>query len=150
MREPAATTGATNQVPGTMDTTSGTDEREPRALREPLMRFELQAEVERLAGENEWNDGDRNSIVLAKDARQRVLLTALRSGARIGEDDIDGPFTIQVLTGAVVVRRGNRSVELTEGDLATIEPGPAAWAVDALDDSAVLITIAWHAAPDRR
>ena len=150
MHEPAATSAAASQVPGTMDTTSGSDEREPRPLREPLMRFELQAEVERLAGENEWNDGDRNAIVLAKDARQRVLLTALRSGARIGEDDIDGPFTIQVLTGAVVVRRGDRSVELTEGDLATVEPGPAAWAVEALDDSAVLITLAWHGAPDRR
>jgi len=128
-----------------MDTTSGTDERESRRLREPLMRFELQAEVERLAGETQWNEGDRNSIVLEKDARLRVLLTALRSDSVIGEDDIDGPLTVQVLTGAVLVRRGDRSVELAEGDLATIEPGRTAWSVKALDDSAVLITIAWPA-----
>jgi quercetin dioxygenase-like cupin family protein len=126
-----------------MDTTSGTEEREPRFLREPLMRFELQAEVERLAAEPQWNEGDRNSIVLEKDARLRVLLTALRSGVIVGEDHVDGPMTIQVLTGAVVVGRGNRTLELAEGDLATIEPGAAAWSVKALDDSAVLITIAW-------
>ena len=143
MHKPAATSAAASQVPGTMDTTSGSDEREPRPLREPLMRFELQAEVERLANESEWNEGDRNAIVLEKDARLRVLLTTLRTGAIIGEDDIDGPFTVQVLTGAVVVKRGDRSIELAEGDLATVEPGPAAWAVKALDDSAILLTIAW-------
>ena len=56
-----------DQVPGSMETTSGSDGREARSLREPLMLFDLAAEIDRLTAESEWGDGDRNSIVLAKD-----------------------------------------------------------------------------------
>jgi quercetin dioxygenase-like cupin family protein len=137
-----ATGGGRDAVPGTMDTTSGSDDRESRALRDPLMRFDLSAEIDRLTSEHKWNDDGKNSIVLAKDARLRVLLTVLRSGARVGDDDADGPITVQVLGGRVTAEHEGRSETLGDGELATIEAG-GAWSVEAADDSAILLTIAW-------
>jgi quercetin dioxygenase-like cupin family protein len=131
-----------NDVPGTMDTTSGTGDRESRPLRDPLMRFDLAAEIDRLTSEREWNEGDRNSIVLAKDARQRVLLTVMRTGARVGDEEAEGPIAVQVLGGRVAVRRDSYEEALGDGELATIEAG-GLWSVQAVEDSAILLTLAW-------
>jgi quercetin dioxygenase-like cupin family protein len=128
-------------IPGTMDTTSGSDDRESRALRDPLMRFDLAREIDRLTSEREWNEGDRNSIVLAKDAQQRILLTVMRSGARVGDEEAEGQIAIQVLGGRVVARRDAHSTELGDGELATVAPG-GRWAVEAVEDSAILLTLA--------
>ena len=102
----------------------------------------IRDEIERLSGERQWDEDGRNSIVLAKDARLRVLLTLLREGARVGDDDAEGPMSVQVLGGRVVARRDRHAVELHDGEMATIEAG-AAWAVEAQEDSAILLTITW-------
>lgn len=133
--------GSARDIPGTMDTTSGSDDRESRALRDPLMRFDLAGEIDRLTSEREWNEGDRNSIVLAKDAQQRLLLTVMRAGARVGHELAEGQIAIQVLGGRVIARRDTASAELGDGDLATVAPG-GQWAVEAIEDSAILLTIA--------
>ena len=137
-----AGSGARDAVPGTMDTTSGSDDRESRALRDPLMRFDLSAEIDRLTGEDKWGEDGKNSIVLAKDARLRVLLTVLRSGARVGNDDADGPMSVQVLGGRIIAAHEGRSETLGDGELATIEAG-GQWSIEAAEDSAILLTIAW-------
>lgn len=131
-----------DQVPGSMETTSGSDRREARSLRGPLMQFDLAAEIDRLTAEREWGDGDRNSIVLAKDSRLRVLLSVMRAGARIGDDDAEAAITVQVLGGRVVLRRDAHAIELGDGHLGTIESG-GSWTVEAREDSAVLLTLAW-------
>ena len=134
--------GAVDPVPGTMDQTSGSDDRESRPLRDPLMKFDLRAEIERLSSERQWDEDGRNAIVLVKDARLRVLLTLIREGSRIGDNEAEGPMSVQVLGGRVVARRDAQAVELSDGELATIEAG-AAWAVEAQEDSAILLTITW-------
>jgi quercetin dioxygenase-like cupin family protein len=136
--------GTVDPVPGTMDQTSGSDDRESRPLRDPLMKFDLRAQIDRLSSEPQWDDDGRNSIVLAKDARLRVLLTLISEGARMGDNDVEGPMSVQVLGGRVVARRDAQAVELRDGELATIEAG-AAWAIEAQEDSAILLTITWPA-----
>src|SRR5437660_1491675 len=89
LRAATMTATMTPNIAGEPDTTSGTATREPRPLREPLMRFRLLDEIERLAREPEWNGGDRNSIVLAKDAQFRLLLSVLRRGARIADEQAE-------------------------------------------------------------
>lgn len=131
-----------DRVPGALESTHGSDAREPRSLRAPLMQFDLAAEIDRLTTEGEWGDGDRNSIVLAKDSRLRVLLAVMRAGARIGDDDAEAAITVQVLGGRVTLRRDLRAIDLGDGHLGTIESG-GSWTVEAVEDSAVLLTIAW-------
>jgi quercetin dioxygenase-like cupin family protein len=125
-----------------MDETSGSDDRESRPLRDTLMKFDLRSEIDRLSREPQWDEDGRSSIVLAKDARLRVLLTLIREGSRIGDDDAEGPMSVQVLGGRVVARRDGRAVELSDGELGTIEAG-GVWAVEAQEDSAILLTITW-------
>ena len=131
-----------DRVPGALESTRGSDAREARSLRDPLMQFDLAAEIDRLTTESEWGDGDRNSIVLAKDSRLRVLLSVIRAGARIGDDDAEAAITVQVLGGRVTLRRDVHAIDLADGHLGTIESG-GSWTVEAVEDSAVLLTIAW-------
>jgi quercetin dioxygenase-like cupin family protein len=132
----------TTHIPGEPDTTSGSGVRDSRALRAPLMRFNLLDEIGRLAGEPQWNDGDRNSIVLAKDARFRMLLSVLRSGSRIGDENGDATLSVHLITGAATVRRGRDEVMLAPGEIAVLEAG-SSWALEAEEESAVLMTLAW-------
>ena len=130
-------------IPGEPDTTSGSATREPRPLREPLMRFNLLDEISRLAGEPQWSDGDRNAIALAKDSQFRMLLTVLRAGAKIGDDDADSTLSVHLITGSATVRRDRETIHLAPGEIAVLEGG-SGWELDADQESAALITMSWR------
>jgi quercetin dioxygenase-like cupin family protein len=122
--------------------TSGSEEREPRELRAALVVVGLAAELERLRGEAAYRDGDRNSVTLAKESDLRVLLAALRPGARIGEDDAHGRLSVLVLEGAALVSRDGEPFELLSGELAVLDAG-LPWWVEAREETAVLLTMTW-------
>ncbi|HUG48380.1 MAG TPA: hypothetical protein VMP67_08215 [Candidatus Limnocylindria bacterium] len=122
--------------------TSGTDERESRPLMEPLMAFRLPAELERLREEDAWRDGDRNSRTLAKDVDFRLLLTVLRSGATLDEEDGDARGSVQLLEGRAVLRLPGTEAQLGAGELAVIDAGQP-WQLSAESDCALLLTLAW-------
>ena len=132
----------TTDIPGEHDTTSGSDTRDARPLRDPLMRFVLLDEIARLAGEPQWAANDRNAIVLAKDARFRMVLTVLRPGARFADKDGEATFSLQLVTGSVTVARDEQQLLLAPGEIAVVEAG-ASWFVEAAEESAVLMTLAW-------
>jgi quercetin dioxygenase-like cupin family protein len=128
--------------PAPPDRTSGADTREPRTLTAALEVLDLQQELKRLVNEPEWSGGDRNAVTLAKSSSFRLVLVALRAGARVGEDEAHGPMSVQVLRGTVTVRRSEDAAHLRPSELAAMEAG-GAWSVSADEDSAVLLTIAW-------
>jgi len=132
----------TQNIAGEPDTTSGSPTRDSRTLREPLMRFALLPEIGRLTGEPQWNEGDRNSIVLAKDARFRMFLTVLRSGAGLGDDDGEATLSIHLITGSVTATRDRDSVMLAPGEIAVLEAG-SSWSLEADQESAALLTFSW-------
>ena len=132
----------TQNIAGEPDTTSGSGTRDSRTLREPLMQFNLLDEIARLAGEPEWNERDRNSIVLAKDARFRMLLTVLRSGARMTDEDGEATLSIHLITGSATATRGRHSVMLAPGEIAVLEAN-SSWSLEADHESAVLLTFSW-------
>ena len=120
--------------------TSGTDVRPARDLAEPVV-IDLSSESETLWTEPAWTDGDRNSRTVQTTERMRVTLTALRSGAELGNRGTDDTMTVQVLRGAVSLDLAGRPIELTQGQLATI-PQPGGWSLRATDDSLLLLTVA--------
>jgi quercetin dioxygenase-like cupin family protein len=122
--------------------TSGSDSREARALMERLMTFDLHSEIDQLRGEDPWNDGDRNSRMLAKDVDFRVLLTVLRSGATLDENDGDARVSLQVIGGSARLETASGSTELRAGQIAVVDAGQA-WDLTASEDCAVLTTLAW-------
>jgi quercetin dioxygenase-like cupin family protein len=127
---------------GEYDSTSGSDTRESRALMGRLLVFDLHAEIRRLRSEEQWTDGDRNSVTLAKDVDFRVLLTVLRRGVTIDETDGDARASIQLISGEATLEADGRSIRLSSGQLAALDQG-VAWNLSATEDSALLLTLAW-------
>lgn len=58
--------------------------RPPGSLESPILSFDLDAEIQRLRDENAWQGG-RNSKTLVKHPDFRVVLTVLKSNARLHE-----------------------------------------------------------------
>jgi hypothetical protein len=74
--------------------------RSPGALESPILSFDLNAEIERLRGENAWQGG-RNSKTLVKHPDFRVVLTLLKSNARLHEHEAVGRISVQAIAGHV-------------------------------------------------
>jgi len=70
--------------------------------------------------------------------RQTVI--ALTAGSGLAEHNSPGEATLQVLRGRVRLTTGGQSAEVAAGDLLVIPP--ERHSLDALDDSAVLLTVA--------
>jgi quercetin dioxygenase-like cupin family protein len=125
------------------------DHRRPHtpALASPFLEFDLAAEVDRLHLESTWHTG-RNARTLVKYDDLRVVLTAIRSGIRIPEHKTDGRVSIHLLSGHVRLNAVGRAFDLRPGSLVALDQG-APHDLEALDDSTLLLTIAWPGRPDR-
>ncbi len=109
----------------------------------PLLSFDLAAELERLHTEDHpWQAG-RNAKILVKYPDLRIVLIGLRPGAHLAEHHAAGPVSIQVISGHVLARAAGKVFELEEGQLLSIE-AQVPHDVEALAESAVLVTIAWR------
>ena len=132
----------TSDRPRPRPQTSGSDTRESRTVSAGLSVHRILDEVERLSAEPEWSEGDRDSLTLAKTPDMRLLLSVLRPGARIGDEEAHGSLAVQILAGAVLVGRDDERVELGAGQLAVLQEG-STWWVEAVAQSALLLTMAW-------
>jgi quercetin dioxygenase-like cupin family protein len=76
----------------------------------------------------------------------RQTLIALAAGHGLDEHDSPGEATVHVLQGRVRLSSGDSSWEGSPGDLLVVPD--ARHALAALEDSAVLLTVAKHGYPD--
>ena len=124
------------------DVTTGTDTREARPLDRSLLAFDLTAELESLRSEPSWSEHGRTSKTLAKSPTFRIVLTVLRAGGTVGDDDVWSPIAVQVLGGAVRADREGQSVDVPDGGLVWFDDGPG-WQVTAVEDAALLLAVTW-------
>lgn len=110
------------------------------ALADPVMAFDLDAEVERLHREADWRTG-QNAKTLAKYDDLRVVLTALAPGRRMPGHKTDGRISIQTVQGLLRVHTDSQTFDLPAGRLLVLDRGMP-HDVEALSDSAFLLTIA--------
>ena len=117
--------------------------RRPHAppMAEPLMEFDLPAEIDRLRTETTWSTG-QNARTLVKYDDLRVVLTALQAKARMREHKTEGRISIHVLSGHIHLRAAGRTFSLRPGSLLALDQG-VPHDVEALEESAFLLTIAW-------
>jgi quercetin dioxygenase-like cupin family protein len=106
-----------------------------------FLEFDLAAEVHRLHQEPPWASG-QNARTLIKYDDLRVVLTVLRARERIDEHRNPGRISVQVLSGHVHLRATGRTFSLRAGGLLALDQG-VPHEVEALEDSAFLLTIAW-------
>ncbi len=116
--------------------------------------FDLAEITGEMRGEAEYNHGHGHAartIVRADDLR--VVLIAIRAGAHIAEHVAQATAAIQVVSGRVRIRlprlarqHEDRFEELLPGRLLAMERG-LAHSVEALEDSALLVTLGWRERP---
>ena len=122
-------------------TSNSAASRSPGPLESPILSFDLNAEIERLRGENAWQAG-RNSKTLVKHPDSRVVLTILKSNARIHEHKAAGRISVQAIAGHIRMHVQDKVIDLPSGHMLVLQRGLSHDA-EALEDSAFLLTIAW-------
>ena len=112
-----------------------------RFMHGPLQGFDLEAEVSRLRGEEEWRRGRRNAITLRKGGGLNVVLLVMRAGGRLEEHAAPGPISLVVREGRIRFTTADGSVEAGPETLLACDTG-VRHKVEALDDAVCLISVA--------
>ena len=105
-----------------------------------LALLDIGAEGVALLTEAQWTDGDRNSRTLFKADTLRIVLTAMRAGAVMQNEDPDEAVTIQPIQGEIAVRVGAQELPARSGELVCVGHGQP-WEVRASADSLFLLTV---------
>lgn len=133
---------AVDRLHGSYGSPGGSDTRTGRTMIEPLMQFALDLETDALRLEPTYREGDRNSRTLAKETDLRVMLTVLRSGAALDEQDGDARTTIQIIDGTATLEIDGAEAHLQPAEVAVLDRGHP-WVLRADSDCAAFLTIAW-------
>jgi quercetin dioxygenase-like cupin family protein len=114
--------------------------REDRTLSGPAITFSIAEEIRRLRQEPEWISGVRNSVTVVKTANLSVVLIAIKKDASLCGHEVDGPITLQVISGAVKFGVAGEPLTLTAGTVIALDKS-VPHDIHALDDSELLLTI---------
>jgi quercetin dioxygenase-like cupin family protein len=112
------------------------------------LEFDLARELEQLHHEPGWSSG-QNAKTLVKYDDLRVVLIALKPHARLPEHETEGRIAIQMVAGRIRVRAQGRTFDLPMGRLLALDQG-LPHDVEALEESAFLLTIAWPGRGEKR
>ena len=104
----------------------------------PFLEFDLTSEVDRLHGETTWNTG-QNARTLIKYDDLRVVLMALKAGAKIPAHKANGRISVQLLSGHIRLNASERAFDLLPGSLLALDHR-APHDLEALEESVGLQT----------
>jgi quercetin dioxygenase-like cupin family protein len=115
--------------------------RQPVPTSGTLLSFDLAEEVRRLQSEQPWQaEHTANTIVKYPDLR--IVLVALKAGARLHEHRTAGRVAIQSVSGEIRVHLEGQAIDMPAGRLLTLDH-EVSHDVEAKSDSVFLLTIAW-------
>jgi quercetin dioxygenase-like cupin family protein len=105
--------------------------------------YDLTAIEHELRQEEAYLRGGHTGRTLVRESDLRVVLVAVQGGARIAEHDAETSVSIHALSGHVRLHLPERIVDLSAGRLLALGPR-IEHDVEALVDSAFLLTLSWH------
>jgi quercetin dioxygenase-like cupin family protein len=114
----------------------------------PYLEFDLAGELQQLRSEPEWQTG-HNAKTLVKYDNLRVVLIALKARARLPGHQTEGRISIQTIQGQIHVRAEGRTFDVGVGNLLALDRG-LPHEVEAVEESAFLLTIAWPGETEER
>lgn len=106
-----------------------------------MEQFDIAEELRKIRG----RDAEVSSTTLLKTDTLRVVLMALKEGARLHKHHADGRLVVQVLEGEIEFHAEDAPHHLHAGALISLE-AMAQHEVTASTDAVLLLTIAWTAA----
>ncbi len=112
------------------------------ALAANALTFDLETEISRLKGEETWQRESHNANTLVKEPDFRIVLIAMKSGAKLAQHRTAGRLSIQVLDGEILVHLPDKVVDMPTGSLLALDR-QVTHDVEARDESAFLLTLMW-------
>ena len=109
-----------------------------RVLDARFVFSDIPAYVDQLKDEKAWKKSDRNGITVFKSSGLTIVLVALKKGAEIPDNQLEGFFTVQLLEGKLDSVIEDQLVQLTKGVL-VLHPG-VKHSIKALEDAVVVLT----------
>jgi quercetin dioxygenase-like cupin family protein len=120
-------------------------EGQSRRLDSPMLHLDLSQELEELRQGAPFRINGHNAKTLMKHPDLRVVLMAFKPGASLSQHHTVGRLTLHMLEGRVRVSLESERIELSKGMLFALGPS-ISHDLEAVEPSAVLLTIAWPAA----
>ena len=117
--------------------------RSPRARSGPVLTFDLAGEADRLCNESPWNQHGRNAVTLVKYSDLRIVFILMKPAARLEEHHADARICLHTLRGYARVHLKDATLDLPAGHLLTLDKD-VPHDLEAVEESAVLLTIAWQ------
>ncbi|MBB5344190.1 cupin domain-containing protein [Tunturibacter empetritectus] len=111
-----------------------------------LAQFDLHQEIADAEQKKPWQSG-HYAKTLFKKHDLRVVLIVMENAARMKEHHADGTLSVQVLKGQIRFSVHSKPHDLKAGDLITLSAS-IRHEVEALQDSAFLLTISWPSNQD--
>ena len=113
-------------------------------LANEVIRHDIDTELKKLEEAPSWQrESGRSAKTLVKYEEFRIILVRMKPGSYMSHHRAEGPISIHGLQGKIRVHLpDDRMEELKQGDLLTLDRG-LEHDVEALEDSAFLLTIAW-------
>jgi quercetin dioxygenase-like cupin family protein len=115
-----------------------------RQLAGEKLTFDLSGQAAELREDESYTRSGRAGRTLVKAGPLRLTLTVLAGGVEVGTHHAESPMTIHVLEGELRYRVGDEEFGLGRGQVLFFGPGHAQ-DIRALEDTALLLTIAQHA-----
>lgn len=112
-------------------------------LAEALLQFDLLEELRQLRHEDSWQrQTGRSSKTLAKYPDLRIILVLMKANTQMNEHRAEGRVSIHALLGKICIHLPHKKVNLAVGQLLVLDCGMV-HDVEAVEESAFLLTIAW-------
>ena len=116
-------------------------------LAEPLLQFDLRKEIRQLRREDSWQrETGRSSKTLAKYPDFRIILVLMKANTQMNEHRAGGRISIHHLLGKICIHLPDQKVNLAVGQLLVLDCG-IVHNVEALKESAFLLTVSWPKGP---
>ena len=126
----------------TTTTTTRLRPRPEKRVGQPVLLYDLDAEINALRRERAYQLHGHNAKTLVKRDHFRIVVTALARGTIMPAHADGESEVVQCLRGAVRVRLNGRVVDLTSGTMITIAPGVRR-ELEAVEGCALLLTFGW-------